>query len=154
MNASRCPIHSYHRDGAMRIDGNYGSTKGYEPNSFGVWQEQKHQQEPALNIGSVADHWNFREDDDDYFTQPRKLFNLMNDEQKKVLFENTARAISGAQKFIQVRHIRNCYHIDPAYAKGIADALGLTMEEVLKYEHPALELGPIAHKEMKCPFGH
>ena len=90
VNASRCPIHSYHRDGAMRIDGNYGSTKGYEPNSFGVWQEQKHQQEPALNIGSVADHWNFREDDDDYFTQPRKLFNLMNDEQKKVLFENTA----------------------------------------------------------------
>jgi catalase len=154
VNASRCPIHSYHRDGAMRIDGNYGSTKGYEPNSFGVWQEQKHQQEPALNIGSVADHWNFREDDDDYFTQPRKLFNLMNDEQKKVLFENTARAIGGAQKFTQVRHIRNCYHIDPAYAKGIADALGLTMEEVLKYEHPALELGPIAHKEMKCPFGH
>ena len=33
VNASRCPYHSYHRDGSMRVDGNYGSTLGYEPNS-------------------------------------------------------------------------------------------------------------------------
>ena len=28
VNASRCPFHSYHRDGSMRVDGNYGSTLG------------------------------------------------------------------------------------------------------------------------------
>ena len=28
VNAPRCPVHSYHRDGAMRVDGNYGSTLG------------------------------------------------------------------------------------------------------------------------------
>ena len=33
VNAARCPFHSYHRDGAMRVDGNYGSTPGYEPNT-------------------------------------------------------------------------------------------------------------------------
>ena len=32
VNAPRCPVHSYHRDGAMRVDGNFGSTLGYEPN--------------------------------------------------------------------------------------------------------------------------
>ncbi|MFK8282689.1 catalase [Capnocytophaga cynodegmi] len=154
VNAPKCPVHGYHRDGAMRVDGNYGSTKHYEPNSFGVWQEQKEFQEPALRIDGDAYNYDFREDDDDYFTQPRKLFQLMNEEQKKALFENTARAIGAAQKFIQIRHIRNCYHADPAYAKGVADALGLTMEEVLKYEHPALNLGPVAHKKMECPFGH
>ncbi|MFJ1377697.1 catalase [Capnocytophaga canimorsus] len=154
VNAPKCPVHGYHRDGAMRVDGNYGSTKHYEPNSFGVWQEQKEFQEPALRIDGDAYNYDFREDDDDYFTQPRKLFQLMNDEQKKALFENTARAIGAAQKFIQIRHIRNCYHADPAYAKGVADALGLTMEEVLKYEHSALNLGPVAHKKMECPFGH
>jgi catalase len=33
VNKARCPFHSYHRDGMMRVDGNYGSTRGYEPNS-------------------------------------------------------------------------------------------------------------------------
>jgi catalase len=37
VNAPRCPYHSYHRDGSMRVDGNYGSTLGYEPNSYGEW---------------------------------------------------------------------------------------------------------------------
>ena len=29
VNASKCPYHSFHRDGAMRVDGNYGGTKHY-----------------------------------------------------------------------------------------------------------------------------
>jgi catalase len=37
VNAPRCPVHSYHRDGAMRVDGNHGGTLGYEPNSYGEW---------------------------------------------------------------------------------------------------------------------
>ena len=43
VNAPRCPVHSFHRDGLMRMDGNFGSTKGYEPNSLGAWQEQHNQ---------------------------------------------------------------------------------------------------------------
>jgi catalase len=31
VNASRCSFHSYHRDGAMRVDGNHGSTLGDAP---------------------------------------------------------------------------------------------------------------------------
>ena len=30
VNAPRCPVHSYHRDGAMRVDGNHGGTLGYD----------------------------------------------------------------------------------------------------------------------------
>lgn len=34
VNRSRCPfLNMYHRDGQMRVDGNHGSTLGYEPNS-------------------------------------------------------------------------------------------------------------------------
>ena len=33
----------------MRVDGNYGSTLGYEPNSYGEWQEQPEFAEPPLN---------------------------------------------------------------------------------------------------------
>ena len=49
VNAPRCPVHSYHRDGAMRVDGNHGSTLGYEPNSYGEWQEQPDFAEPPLS---------------------------------------------------------------------------------------------------------
>ena len=67
---ARCPVHSYHRDGAMRVDDNYGGTLGYEPNSYGEWQEQPAFREPPLTLDGAADHWNHREDDDDYHSQP------------------------------------------------------------------------------------
>jgi catalase len=132
VNASRCPFHSYHRDGAMRVDGNYGSTLAYEPNSYGEWQEQPDFREPPLSLEGAADHWNHREDNDDYYSQPGNLFRLMNPEQQKVLFENTARAMGDAPKEIKIRHISNCMQADPAYGEGVASALGISMSEVPK----------------------
>ena len=124
VNAARCPVTSNHRDGAGRMDGNYGSRPHYEPNSFGQWQQQPEFAEPPLRISGDAAHWNYREDDDDYFTQPRKLFQQMRPEQQQALFENTARAMGDAPDFIKQRHIDNCTRCDPAYGAGIAAALG------------------------------
>jgi len=129
VNASRCPFHSYHRDGAMRVDGNHGSTPGYEPNSYGEWQQQPDFAEPPLSLEGAADHWNHREDDD-YYSQPRALFNLMSPAQKKVLFENTARAMGDAPREIKIRHIGNCMKADAAYGKGVAEALGIQPSEI------------------------
>jgi catalase len=125
VNASKCPFHSYHRDGAMRVDGNHGSTLGYEPNSYGEWQQQSEYAEPPLALEGGADHWDHREDED-YYSQPGKLFRLMKPEQQKVLFENTARAMGDVPEKIKIRHIANCMRADPAYGKGVADALGIT----------------------------
>ena len=125
VNAPRCPVHSYHRDGAMRMDGNYGSTLGYEPNGYGQWQEQPDFREPPLEINGAADHWDFREDDADYYSQPRALFRLMTSAQQQALFDNTARAMGDAPEEIKRRHIANCTQCDPAYGAGVAKALGL-----------------------------
>ncbi|WP_299377457.1 catalase [uncultured Kiloniella sp.] len=133
VNAPRCPFHSYHRDGAMRVDGNGGSRIGYEPNTKDEWNEQPDFAEPPLSIEGAADHWNHREDDD-YYSQPRALFQLMTAKQQQVLFENTARAVGGARLDIQHRHIRNCYKADPAYGAGVAKALGLNIEEIAAAE--------------------
>jgi len=127
VNTPRCPFHSYHRDGAMRVDGNHGSTLGYEPNSYGEWQEQPDFREPPLELSGAADHWNAREDDSDYYSQPGDLFRLMSPAQQQVLFENTARAMGDAPKEIKLRHIGNCAKADPAYGAGVAKALGLTV---------------------------
>ncbi len=131
VNAAKCPVHGYHRDGAMRVDGNYGSTIGYEPNSEGEWQEQPDFSEPPLAINGAADNWDHRSDGD-YYSQTQKLFQLMTADQQAALFANTAASVGGAPKEIQIRHIGNCLKADPAYGKGVADALGISLDEVPK----------------------
>ena len=123
VNAARCPVHSNHRDGSGRVDGNYGRLPHYEPNSFHQWQEQPQYREPPLKISGNADHWDFRKDDADYYKQPGDLFRLMNPAQQQALFDNTARAMGDAPDFIKQRHIDNCSKADPAYGAGVAAAL-------------------------------
>ena len=130
VNKARCPVTGYHRDGQMRVDGNYGSTLGYEPNSYGEWQDQPDLNEPPLELYGAAGHWDFREDDDDYYSQPGSLFNIMNPAQKKALFENTARAMGDAPREIKIRHIGNCLKADKAYGQGVADALSIPLSDV------------------------
>jgi catalase len=132
VNAARCPVHAYHRDGQMRVDGNYGSTLGYEPNSYGEWQEQPEYGEPPLRLDGDAARWDFRADDDDYYTQPGLLFRLMNREQQEALFGNTARALGDAPREVKIRHIGNCLKADPAYGRGVAGALGIPLSELPK----------------------
>ncbi|PKB20396.1 catalase [Janthinobacterium sp. 64] len=122
VNAPKCPFHSYHRDGQMRVDGNMGGTLGYEPNSEQEWAEQPDFREPPLSIEGAADHWNHRVDED-YYSQPRALFRLMTAAQQQALFDNTARAISGASEQVKQRHIGNCTLCDPAYGAGVAEAI-------------------------------
>jgi catalase len=132
VNAPRVAAHSYHRDGQMRVDGNYGGTLGYEPNSYGEWQEQPDFAEPPLSLDGAAAHWDFRKDDDDYYTQPGLLFRLIGPEKQQLLFENTARAMGDAPKEVKVRHIGNCLKADPAYGAGVAKALGIPLSDVPK----------------------
>jgi catalase len=123
VNAARCPVHSNHRDGAGRMDGNYGGLPHYEPNSFQQWQEQPQYREPPLKISGDADWWNYRDDDANYYKQPGDLFRLMTPEQQQVLFDNTARAMGDAPDFIKQRHVDNCSKADPAYGAGVKAAL-------------------------------
>nr|WP_320051011.1 catalase [uncultured Desulfuromonas sp.] len=130
VNQARCPVHSYHRDGAMRVDGNYGSTLGYEPNSYGEWQEQPDFTEPPLELSGAAQHWNHHDDDNDYYTQPGNLFRLMSAEEQQRLFNNTARAMGDAPEEIKVRHAGNCYKADPAYGEGVAKAMDICPSKI------------------------
>ncbi|XNU00882.1 catalase [Bordetella pertussis] len=126
VNAPRCPFHSFHRDGMGRVDGNGGATLNYEPNSFGEWREAKHAAEPPLALdGQAADRWNHRVDED-YYSQPGALFRLMNDDQKQQLFgNNIGRHMAGVPEEIQRRQLEHFRRADPAYAAGVAKALGL-----------------------------
>ncbi len=122
VNAPKCPLHSYHRDGAMRTDGNLGRTPTYFPNSLGEWTDRPDLNEPPLEIDGAAAHWDHRLDDDHY-QQPGDLFRKMTPAQRRVLFDNTARASDGAAAHIQERHVANCAKADPEYGAGVAAAV-------------------------------
>lgn len=126
VNAPRCPHLSYHRDGAMRTDGNLGRTITYHPNTQGMWANQPDFSEPPLPIDGDADRYDHRVDDD-HWEQPGNLFRAMTPGQQKALFGNTARAIATAALHIKERHVGNCARADPNYGAGVAAALGLDL---------------------------
>lgn len=129
VNAPKFKANTYHRDGYMRVESN-GSKVEYEPNSQGEWKEQREYAEPPLKIYGDAYRYDHREDDDDYYTDARALFNLMTDAQKQVLFENTVRDMNGVTKEVQLRHIKNCMNVDKAYGLGVAKALGFDEKDI------------------------
>lgn len=131
VNKAKCEVNAYHRDGMMRVDGNYGSTKGYEPNSMGLWAEQPEYEEPKLPLeGSLGRYDPKSDPTDDCFYQPGDLFRLMSSEQKKILLNNTAADIGPASDNIKYRHAAHCYLADKEYGYGLADILKLDRKKV------------------------
>ncbi|WP_440223961.1 catalase [Dokdonella sp. MW10] len=124
VNAPRCPVHAFHRDGAMRTDGNLGGTTSYFPNGHDEWRDRPDLRSPALPLEGAADHHDHRVDDDP-FEQPGALFRMMSEAQREALFANTARSFGDAPLPIRRRHARHCALADPAYGEGVARALGL-----------------------------
>lgn len=130
VNRPRNEAHSFHRDGAMRVDGNQGATLGYDPNSYGEWQDQPDFSEPPFPLKGDADRYDFYADDNDHYSQPRALFHIMSAEQKQALYDNTMRHMGNAPKEIKIRHIVNCWKVEPAYGEGVARACGIPMQEI------------------------
>ncbi len=123
VNRPRCPVHSYHRDGAMRFDGNAGGAVNYQPNSFGGPVEDARFKEPPLRISGDADRYDHRRGNDDY-AQAGALFRLFDAAQKARLFGNIAAAMAGVPTAIVERQLAHFAKADPAYAEGVARALG------------------------------
>jgi catalase len=127
VNAPKCPVHHYHKDGAMRFTPNMPSPDAYyEPNSFGGPKEDPSVKEPPLRIDGDADRYNHREGNDDY-GQPGDLFRLMTPEQQQRLISNIAEHMAGIPEKIMRRQIIHFSKADPAYGAGVAKALGLDL---------------------------
>ena len=75
VNAPKCPVHHYHKDGAMRFfDNNTGNPDAYyEPNSFGGPVQDPSVAEPPLRISGDAARYNHREGNDDFTPAPRPV---------------------------------------------------------------------------------
>lgn len=124
VNAPKCPVHHYHKDGSMRFFQNDTGNPNayYEPNSFGGPVEDKSVAEPPLRISGDAARYDHRQGNDD-FSQPRALFHLFDEGQKQRLFQNIAAAMQGVPESIVNRQLALFDQIDPAYGNGVRAAL-------------------------------
>ena len=122
VNRPRCPVHSYHRDGAMRFDGNGGGSVNYEPNSFGGPAEDPAAKEPPLKVSGDADRYDHREGNDD-FGQAGDLYRLMPEDERGRLHRAVAGAMAGVPREIVERQLGHFDKADPAYGAGVRAAL-------------------------------
>ncbi len=124
VNAPKCPVDHYHKDGAMRFFGTRHDNPDayYEPNSLGGPAQSEAYAEPPLKISGDASRYDHRAGNDDY-TQAGNLFRLFSDEQKQRLFNNIAEAMQGVPGEILGRQLAHFAKADPAYAQGVRNAL-------------------------------
>ena len=124
VNQPRCPVHTYHADGAMRLAGPANPDAYYEPNSFGGPAQNPQYAEPPLKISGDAARYDHREGNDDY-TQPGNLFRLMTPDARERLMDNIAAAMEGVPEEIVRRQIVHFHRADPAYGAGVARRMGI-----------------------------
>ncbi|ASM39449.1 catalase [Campylobacter sp. RM12327] len=115
-------VNTYTVGGSMN-NGMYNveSKKYYEPNSYNGPAEDKSFLEPDLELDGAAQRFGY--DDEDYYSQPKALFDLMNDSQKSQLFNNIADSMDGVSDEVKQRALKHFEKIDTAYAKGVIEAL-------------------------------
>lgn len=129
VNRPQCPYHTYHRDGAMRFDGNGGASVNYEPNSMGgPAQNPAYRERPVAVSGEVARH--DHRTDADYYSQPGNLFRLMSPAERERLIGNIVAAMGSVPRRIQELQIQHFLKADPAYGAGVAKGLGIEMGKI------------------------
>lgn len=142
VNRAKCAVNAYHRDGAMRVDGNYGRTPAYTPNTQGYWTAQPEVAEPPLDLEGAMWRYDPKDDPtDDCFRAGGDLWRTLTEKEKQILIENTAQDTASVTKNIRYRHAVHCYLADPEYGKRFARAAGLCferVEELAKLDHQGL----------------
>jgi catalase len=122
VNAPRCKVDTYYRDGSMRFDGNSKGSVNYEPNTMGGPTQTRGFREPPLPITGDADRYDHRKGNDDY-TQAGNLYRLMPQAERNRLHKAIAGAMQGVPKDIISRQLKHFEEADPAYARGVRKAL-------------------------------
>jgi catalase len=137
---NRCPfmVNNYQRDGAMRIDGNGGSSPNYFPNSFDDIYVDETTKEPPMKLESTLADWYDRngEGDNDHYSQPGALYrNVMNDTDRKNLVNNivgSMKGISGPKKMdIINRQLCHFFRADMQLGMAIAKALNVDVDAAM-----------------------
>jgi catalase len=137
VNAAKCPVNHYQRDGAMAgtcpYSGAKNSTNNNQDSSVNFYPNDRINQgapkpnpivaEPPMPVQENA--WITRHDssDEDYHSQAGDLYRLMSEDQKFQLAQNIAGGLSQANESIQNRMLEQFKKADKDYADRIKKLL-------------------------------
>ncbi|EGK8006496.1 catalase [Campylobacter lari] len=122
VNRAKSEVNTYNVAGAMNFDTYKNGAAYYEPNSYDDSpKEDKSYLEPDLVLEGSAQR--YAPLDDDFYAQPRALFDIMNQDQKEQLFKNIAASMSGVDEKIIVRALSHFEKISSEYANGVKKTL-------------------------------
>lgn len=133
VNAPRCPVHHYQRDGAMAgmppafgSDNNQGGGVNFYPNdrtAEGAPAPVPEVAEPPMPILGEAWIKAYDTQKEDNFTQAGNLYRLMSDDQKNQLANNIAQGLIHATATAQQRMLAQFSAADPDYAARVKKAM-------------------------------
>jgi len=133
VNAPRCPVNHYQRDGAFAgICPAFGKTNNQDAGVNFYPNDQVSQGAPQPNADLMAppmpvleDAWIGHHDqsNEDYYTQAGDLYRLMNESQKQQLINNIAGGLSLANASVKERMIVQFEKADIDYGKRIKETL-------------------------------
>ena len=118
INRARSEVNTYNVAGAMNFDEYKNKTAYYEPNSYDdIPKEDKNYLEPDVNLEAAAQR--YAPLDNDFYTQPKALFDIMNDSQKEQLFNNIASSMEGVEQKIIDKALIHFEKISKEYEDGV-----------------------------------
>ena len=114
-------VSHHQRDGFMTVNGNFGSSPNYEPNSFSDGPKPTGLDHVTVtsfeSTGSCGRHGVPLTDDD--FAQAGALYRLQSPKEKTSLVNNIASHLKDAKQFIRDREIAHLKKADPEYGSRV-----------------------------------
>ncbi|MFZ5603384.1 MAG: catalase [Pseudomonadota bacterium] len=133
VNAPRCPVNHYQRDGAMAGMCPYHTASSIQGNGANFYPNDRAAQGAPVPVPAVAappmpvlaDAWIgvHSQADEDYHTQAGDLFRLMSEDQKRQLAANVGGGLAQASKSAQERMLAQLAKADPDYAKRVQEVI-------------------------------
>ena len=127
VNAARCPVQNYQRDGRFAGVGRTADGKvSFYPNDgseAGAPAPSPEVSEPRLPTEQAAAAGWYDNRNEDNFTQAGNLYRSMSAEQKQQLCLNIAGGLVHATAGVQARMLAQFGEADPEYAAGVREAL-------------------------------
>ncbi|WP_353511602.1 catalase-related domain-containing protein [Floricoccus penangensis] len=99
----------------------------YEPNSFDGQKENPAAKERGYEVEGEIGHYVTY--DNDFYSQPRALYNLISDDERERLIQNIADSLGNVEEDeIKRRQVINFYKVDPDYGQRVANSIGLEID--------------------------
>lgn len=129
VNAPRCPMHNFQRDGLRQMEVPKGRVN-YEPNSFDGGKPRECPMHGFASVPEVMDGAKIRKRSEtfaDHYSQARLFFRSMTETEQQHIISAFAFELAKVEtKAIRLRMLGHLAIIDADLHAGVADALGMT----------------------------